>query len=335
MRDYYRTLYLHPSAPPEVVKGAYQALCRIHGQPGGDAKLLAQVVEAHAVLGDEVRRKQHDAEQARVSGRPMIGPYRLIKRIGEGGFGYTYLAEHPILDAQVCIKQCAFPELTPALLEMFQNEARAMWDIRHHALPAVRDFLELPDGTFALVMSYIPGPNLDEAVERGARFDPEHVAWIMQRLLNALLYLYERRIVHGDVKPRNVILDGKGHFCYLVDFGLASIRPKPSDLSRGFTPVFGAPELAGDKPPLPESDLYGLGMTAIFLLNAGNKDLTLAKHIPATVPDPLRRFIQSLVASNALDRPRWENGNLCDEIVAVRTASFGASSSGLRPIAGL
>jgi serine/threonine protein kinase len=82
-----------------------------------------------------------------------------------------------------------------------------MWDLRHYSIPAARDLIQLDDSTMALVMSYIPGPTLAQVIEKSGRMDAEHVAWISQRILNALMYMHERGIVHGDLKPQNIIIE--------------------------------------------------------------------------------------------------------------------------------
>lgn len=256
----------------------------------------------------------------------VVGNYRLIEPIAEGGFGVTYRAEHVLVGELVCIKHAnnVSPDDTKIMLE----EAKAIWDLRHYAIPTMRDVIEMPDGSLALVMSYVPGPTISQIVEKKKKLDPEHVAWITERVLNGLHYLHFHGVVHGDVKPQNIIVQPKQHMATLVDYGLSSIKPKSSTNTKGYTPVFAAPELEAGNPPLPESDFYGLGMTMIFALGGDVQ----AKQVPDKTPEPMCEFIKKLIKINPLQRPNWQKIKLMDEIKIVRQKSFGRTYSGMKPL---
>jgi len=276
--------------------------------------------EAHVVLKNKRSRAKYNHELLKHHGT-TIGDYRVLEEIAEGGFGITYRGEHVTLGTPVCIKHAS--SISPQDEEILMEEARAIWDLRHFAIPAVRNILKLDDGSVALVMSYIPGPTLFEIIEENGRLSPEHVCWIAERILNALKYLHFHGVIHGDVKPGNVIIQPDSHMVALVDYGLSLIRPSRSDKSKGYTPMFAPPEQIQGRSLLPESDLYSLGMTMVFALGGDvNK-----KQVPTSVPEPLCRFVKKLITYDMMSRPRWDKQDLIGELQDIRQKTFKRTSS--------
>lgn len=229
----------------------------------------------------------------------------------------------------VCIKDCSNVSIsdTGILIE----ECKALWDLRHYALPAMRDLIRLDDGRVFLVMSYIPGPTWEKEVKNRGALDPESVAWITERILNALNYIHRHGVVHGDVKPQNIIVQEDKHMAVLVDFGLSAVKPTRDSETKGFTPYFAPPEEIAGKPLLPESDYYGLGMTMIYAL-AGGPEFVVRKQVPYNVPDEMCDFVKRLIARDINSRPQYGKEDLCDTIVELRKKVFGRRRSGLKPI---
>lgn len=212
------------------------------------------------------------------------------------------------------------------------GEARAMWDLRHYGIPAIRDLHRLEDGSLALVMSYVPGPTLAQLVEKNGPLDPEHVAWITERLLNVLKYTHYHEIVHGDVKPQNVIVDPERHMATLVDFGLSAVKPTSATVNKGYTDVFAPPEQVKGKPLVPQIDFYSLGMTMIYALS-GDYDQTIAKRVPEDTPAALCAFIKRLVVRDTLKRPDWREEDLQESLAKVREQAFQRRRSNMKPLA--
>lgn len=256
----------------------------------------------------------------------VIGNYRILSLIAEGGFGRTYVAERILLGTKVCIKHAINISREDELLLL--EEAKAIEDLRHFAIPALKDVIKLDDGGLALVMSYIPGPTLQQLIEKHNHLDPEHVAWITERCINALKYLHYHGVVHGDIKPANIIVQGENHSCVLVDYGLSVIRPGKGSSSKGYTPLYASPEQIDGSPLLPESDFYGLGVTMIGALGG---DVERRK-VPSHTPDAMCKFIKKLVSPNVLDRPNWRSENLQESFQTVREKSFGRRTSGMKPL---
>jgi len=233
----------------------------------------------------------------------LIGNYKIIKIIGEGGFGRTYLAEHFLIKKKVVIKQSIFK--SEFANEIILNEASLLWDINHWALPTVKDVIVNEENDIFMIMSYIKGEELFEYVRKNKPLDSETLCWITQRILSALYYLHFAGIVHRDVKPANIIVNFDTHIATLVDFGLSKLKPDGSPDTSGYTPYYASPEQIEGKPPIPESDIYSLGMTIIYALG-GN---IITKELPDDIPDLLKDFIHNMVRENPLKRP-----NNCKEL---------------------
>ncbi len=249
-----------------------------------------------------------------------IGNYEVIRQIGEGGFGRTYEARHILLDEKACLKQNI--NLTTADAELLKNEAKLLWNVHHHSLPAMRDFFRASDDSYIMAMSFVEGKTLDKIIAKHKALHPEEVSWIAQRLLNALFYLHSKGIIHGDVKPPNVIVQPKEHNAILVDYGLASLRPTRNTSAVGYTQIFAAPEIIEGKPPIPESDLYSLGLTMIYAWGGD----PIAKTHPEYVPKKLQEFCNQLVRYNPIDRPNWKE-DLVERLSDTRLEVFGRRKS--------
>jgi len=244
----------------------------------------------------------------------MTGNYKILKVIGEGGFGRTYLAEHNILQKKVVIKQSLFK--SKVAQKIILNEASLLWDVNHWALPTVKDVILNEDDDVLMVMSFIEGDELFGHVKKNGPVDIETACWITQRILSALYYLHFAGIVHRDVKPANIIVNFDKHIASLVDFGLSKLQPDGNPDPGGYTPYFGSPEQVEGKSPIPESDIYSLGMTFIYMIGGDIK----TKSLP-DIPDLLKDFIYSLVIENPLKRPN-NCKELNDKLGAIREKLF-------------
>jgi serine/threonine protein kinase len=330
MPNHYKTLEIDPKASKEVAAAAYKALAKKYSGDADETK-LKRLNNSKEVVLDDTKRRKYDRENANSVDRgKVIGNYRIIKGVSDGGFGTTYKAEHRDTGMPVCIKHAN--NISAADEELLIEEAKAVWDLRHWGIPSMRDILRFEDDSVGLVMSYVPGPTLAQVLEHGPNndgLDPENVAWLTQRWLNTLRYLHMHGVVMGDFKPQNTIIQPHDHTAVLVDYGLAKVKPKRSDGAAGYTPYFAAPEQLDGKPPIPQTDLFGLGMTMIFALGG---DIQHIK-VPGNTPENLCKFIKALIKRDPLSRPNvWTEDDLCDRIVAVREKDFGRTESGMKPL---
>lgn len=152
------------------------------------------------------------------------------------------------------------------------------------------------------------------------------MAWIAQRILNTLKYLHYHGVVHGDIKPQNIILQPEIHSCVIVDYGLSMIRPRKGTTNKGYTPLFAAPEQIAGSALLPETDLYGLGLSLIFALGGDVE----TKKVSSKCPDNLFNFIKKLIKFDISERPHWQKEDLMLLIETVRIKDFGRSSSNMK-----
>ncbi|WP_437791408.1 protein kinase domain-containing protein [Sorangium sp. So ce693] len=220
-------------------------------------------------------------------GDPLIGSlisgrYRVHELIGEGGMGAVYRGEQVHLRKQVAIKLLRpLARRMPELVVRFEREAVAGAHIRHPNVVAAIDFGQLDDASFFLVLEYVEGTPLKEAIA-GGRLPPARALRIARQIASALAATHEKGIVHRDVKPQNVLLDAHDQV-RLIDFGLAKVNvdllssqsrktaaPTPALTSAG--EVFGtlaylAPEaLRGMDAVDARADLYALGLMLYEML---------------------------------------------------------------------
>lgn len=336
-RNYYELLQLSPNASTEVVKASYRALKRRYNSLGqGQTDLFRSITQAYETLSKSDSRAEYDASLgATVGDISVIGNFRVIEKIAEGGFGQTFRGVHIPTGGPVCIKLShpVDPRDRAFYTSILKNEALAMWGLRHFAIPTVHDFVELADGRCALVTSFIPGVTLEKVVQKLGRLPPVHLAWIVDRIFNACRYFHFYNRIHGDIKPANIILQPEDHTAVMVDFGLSMIDPTADKISRGYTEFYSPPEQVDGGVLLPESDFYSLGMTMIYMLT-GSLDCVRQKRIPQNVAVDSRiiNFIARLTKDNPLERPRWEQEDLWYAWMDVRVQVFGSGHSNMEPL---
>lgn len=329
MTTHYEVLNVDRRASVEVIQAAFKALAlKYHpDKPTGSAKLFARLTEARDALSDESRRRNYDRSLgSEFDGKKVIGSYEVVKYLAEGAMGRTYVVRHVLTKKLAVLKYCL--EVSPEFEEAMLNEAQAIWDIRHYAFPAVREVLKMEDGALAIIMSHIPGPTIEQTVEQIGAIDPVHVGWMFERLLAGLNYLHANGVIHGDIKPQNIILQPESHGAVMIDFGLAMIKPNKKSRNIGFTEHFAPPEQlwADRKPLIPETDLYALGMTMAFALTG---KLTTPEELSrmTNIPQHLTAFIRRLTDRDVLKRPNWQSTDLLGQIAEVRMKAFGSRNT--------
>lgn len=323
----YDILEVSPRARSGVIDAAYKVLVREYhpDKTDGDDRITKALNRAKDVLLDTKKRAKYDKELNRLD-ETRIGNYHVMELIAEGGFGRTYRGEHISLKTLVCIKHGI--NISPQDAEILMEEARSIWDLRHFGIPAIRDIIRLDDGSYALVMSYIPGPTLTKIIEKNEMLEPEHVCWIMERTFNILKYLHYHGVVHGDVKPQNIIVQPESHTVVLVDYGLAMIRPKSDSQNIGYTPYYAPPEQVAGHVLIPRSDFYSLAMTMVYALGG---DIA-KKEVPESVPDELCDFLRRFLVREVLSRPGWDTEDFADSVADLRVKLFGRRRSKMKPI---
>ncbi|MCY0989736.1 protein kinase [Nannocystis sp. ILAH1] len=209
----------------------------------------------------------------------LAGNYRLVERLGAGGMGSIYRAEHKDLSGAVVAVKLLDRRgaLIPGASRRFLREAQAMFEIvgRNRHIPRVLDYGQTPEGESYMVMEYLRGHDLAQLLQREGPMPWARAAAIVLQLCDALAAAHARGILHRDIKPSNCFLveeDG-AELVKLIDFGVAKdLRVADEQTSEGMvvgTPAFLAPELLIDGArPSVASDIYSLGATLYRLLTS-------------------------------------------------------------------
>jgi len=199
--------------------------------------------------------------------------YKVLRPIGHGAMGKVFLAENEAIGLRVAIKLLK-PELlaNPDFRLRFKHEAEAVAAIQH---PNVARFLDLivGDPTF-LVMEYVDGPTLHQAIHKEGKIAPRRAADIAVRLAWGLHAAHKAGVIHRDLKPSNILLspdEETGEVPKIIDFGLAKTAASPgAPLTRAGqivgTPQYMAPEQIARKVVDARTDVYALGLVLYAML---------------------------------------------------------------------
>ena len=214
--------------------------------------------------------------------------YRIVRLLGEGGFGAVYRAWDINLKGPVAVKENR--EISPQAQKQFTHEAELLFKLRHPNLPRVTDHFFVPEQGQYLVMDYVEGQDLQTMLDaRGGKPLPEQqvLPWVEQ-VCDALTYLHSQDppILHRDIKPGNIKItpDGKA---MLVDFGIAKVYDPDHHTTvgaRAVTPGYSPPEQYGTGTDA-QSDVYALGAT-IFTLLTGKVPPPSVELLAGTAPPP-------------------------------------------------
>jgi serine/threonine-protein kinase len=258
---------------------------------------LAAVIAVFSSSRIEILQRQ--AAEAR-----KLGQYILKERLGTGGMGEVYRAEHVLL-RRPCALKVIRPERTgdPKQLRRFEREVQVTATLTHPNTVQIFDYGHAADGTFYYVMEYLPGLTLEELVRREGSLQPARAIHFLRQICGALREAHGRGLTHRDIKPGNVMVCERGGIpdvAKLLDFGLvlppggqADGEKLTQDRAITGTPAYLSPEQAGGQEAVDaRSDLYSVGALAYFLLTgrppfAGRSSVKmLAAHLYEE-PEPL------------------------------------------------
>ncbi len=206
--------------------------------------------------------------------------YRILKTLGKGGFGETYLTEDTHMPSR---RKCVLKQLKPIvkqpktplwIKERFQREAAILEELGDESsqIPQLYAYFS-EDDKFYLVQEWIEGLTLDQYWSQEGNLHRDQVRQILLQLLPVLEYVHSHHIIHRDIKPENIILHQGDNLPFLIDFGAVkeAIATEVNHNSDSIysasigTPGYMSSEQAAGR-PIYSSDLYSLGLTAIFLL---------------------------------------------------------------------
>jgi serine/threonine-protein kinase len=257
---------LHPESYAVAVRAADIGQATEHG-------LFLLLGAFTAIFGAHtINALRMEAREARV-----LNQYRLGRKLGVGGMGEVYLAEHKMLKRPCAVKLIR-PERSDDAhtLARFEREVRATAQLSHWNTILIFDYGRHDDGTFYYAMEYLPGLSLDILIRCYGPMPPARVIYLLRQACDALHEAHEAGLVHRDIKPANLFAayrGGRHDVTKLLDFGLVKtfqgvdgVQLSREDTVAG-SPLYIAPEqVLHNQPPDRRSDIYSLGAVAYYLL---------------------------------------------------------------------
>ena len=260
----------------------------------------------------------------------LLNQYRLGRKLGGGGMGEVYLAEHQLLKRPCAIKLIR-PDLAgiQRVFARFEREVRATAQLSHWNTIEIFDYGRNTDGAFYYVMEYLPGLSLSDLVRAIRAAARQLVRFIcLRQACDALREAHDTGLIHRDIKPANLMAAYRGgqyDVTKLLDFGLVKTLAEGNSvhLSKENTvagsPLYMAPEqVMQNQPPDRRTDIYGLGAVAYFTLTGrppflgdnamavmvshARDPVTPPRQLDPSIPEDLERVVLQCLAKNPDDR---------------------------------
>jgi serine/threonine protein kinase/predicted ATPase/DNA-binding SARP family transcriptional activator len=305
---------------------AHRLLMQLYAWSGQRAAAVEQYAACQRILAEELGAPPTEETTALyerilageveipTSRARTIGGYELRERIGSGGFGEVYRAYQPSVTRDVAVK-VILPQYAnhPEFVRRFEAEAQLVARLEHPHIVPLHDYWRGGEGAY-LVMRWLPGGNLHDALQRGP-WRPEAAAELLDQIAGALDTAHRQGVVHRDVKPENILLDRDGN-AYLSDFGIAkdlahaAAATDPEAVPGSLWYI--SPEQAQSQAVTPQSDLYSLGIVMHQVLTGEHPFSDL------TPPDQLIKRLTEPLPSLCERRPDLPQG--LEEVIRRATA---------------
>jgi len=253
----------------------------------------------------------------------VIGKFKLLEQLGAGEMGRVYLAEHAQIGRRHTLKVLARRHMAnPELVKRFLADAASACSLDHRNISHVFDVTQEGDRCY-VVMEYVEGENLDKLIQRRGKLPVREALEYVRQATEGLAHAHDSGIIHGDLKPSNLLLEGGGTL-KILDFGQSRLFTAPAggaDESREVPTLaarmFQSPEVRGtaDRAPDARSDVYSLGSVLCFLLS-GKPALDAgeaAKELQAAgAQAEVVEWCQRLMAEDPAQRPASMAGLLSE-----------------------
>ncbi|GMV83890.1 MAG: hypothetical protein AMXMBFR7_50740 [Planctomycetota bacterium] len=276
-----------------------QAINEQHNaEQGGQYQALGDILVGHGYITKNQLERLLQMQRETVQKVTRIGPYDLIRKLGEGGMGAVYQARDTRTHAIVALKVLPRSRAKDkTFLTRFEAEAHASFELDH---PNIVRGLDVgnADGYHFLVMEYVEGHDVYSLLEQKGRFSEKEALSVLRQIASALDHIHGERLVHRDLKPENIIVTPEGE-AKLADMGLAvdkeaqgRRRITKAGIAMG-TPFYLSPEQIQGKSEIDiRSDIYSLGAT-IYEMVTGRPPfegdtaaVVMMKHLTEQVPSP-------------------------------------------------
>jgi serine/threonine-protein kinase len=304
------------AAESTIAPGQYAAWSALLGS----AWVLVTTLVSHTLYGLR--------EKVRVATR--LGQYTLTEKIGEGGMGVVYKAQHAMLRRPTAVKLLPADKAGAHDIERFEREVQLTSALTHPNTIQIYDYGRTPEGTFYYAMEYLDGITLEALVAEDGPQPPARVIAVLAQICGSLAEAHAVGLIHRDVKPANVLLCERGKQSDVVkvlDFGLVKVvgDGAAANLSRAGTiagtPHYMAPEAVASPDRIDaRADLYAVGAVGYFLVTGqhvfdGTTLVEICAHHLHTTPEPptkrlgrpvpsdLEAVILACLAKSPSDRP--------------------------------
>ena len=259
-----------------------------------------------------------------------IGAYSIREKVGDGGMGIVYRAEHELLKRPTAIKLIKRDKENAQTLARFEREVQCISQLGHPNTVQVYDFGKTAEGSFYYAMELIEGLTLAEVMDLHGPQAPERVVHILKQICNSLQEAHQKGLVHRDIKPQNIMLCKQGmeyDYIKVLDFGL--VKEFQSDLDLELTgplqitgtPGYMAPErITSPRSAGPAVDIFSIGAVAYYLLSghpayyfyselggliqvSKQNLIPLQQMLGARVPKELSQLVMDCLAFDPAQRP--------------------------------
>lgn len=282
------------------------------------ADFLEKLLEEHRTLAQEQfleREPLRPTNELSLMGE-IVGAYKLISRIGEGGMGNVWLAERVDgrFEREVAVKFLHFAVASQGAVERFKREGRILGELAHPHIAGLIDAGVTPQGEPYLVLEHVKGKQIDEYCDEHSLGVDARIE-IFLNVLGAVAHAHANLVVHRDIKPSNVLVSSAGDV-KLLDFGIAKLLADDAtsvgaslltlEAGAGLTPLFAAPEQVTGGAITTGTDGYALGVL-LFLLLTGQHPAGPGPHSPAELVKAITET-ESPRASDAIGSTDQESG---------------------------
>jgi eukaryotic-like serine/threonine-protein kinase len=271
--------------------------------------LLALSAAAIFVFTLLLARSRREAQKAVIEAQ-QIGQYKLERKLGSGGMGVVYKAQHAMLRRPTAVKMLDVDKVNAGALERFEREVQITSQLNNPNTVAIYDFGRTPEDVFYYAMEFLDGIDLQSLVERYGAQPVPRVIHILQQVCGSLYEAHSLGLVHRDIKPANIMLNRRGgqpDVIKVLDFGLVKAidEQKQAGMTQHAsltgTPLYMSPEAI----QLPNSvdarsDIYALGAVGYFLLTGmpvfeADSVVDLCQKHVATPPIPPSERVQTRI----------------------------------------